>query len=162
MKLKPFQKDRIVELLSWIENLEDQHLWSGNTFQAGLNEEIFSFHLKRKDLYSFSFLENELLSYGEIVKTKDNNGVLCRVIVNPRLRKRGIGQNFINQILNWAFKQKFLKKITLNTFGHNHTAIKCYQSLGFNQIKYRRKFRLVGNDWKDLVIMEKKATEKRI
>lgn len=156
MKLKLFSHSKINQLLSWIINEDDQQLWSGNTFQEGLNAEILLVHLQRKDLVSFEYSEDDiLLSYGEIVLTKKCTGVLCRVIVKPERRRDGIGSNFILQIIDWAFKKKSLKKITLNTFGHNIPARKCYKTLGFKEISYKRNFRLVKNQWRDLVIMEK-------
>ena len=84
----PFPRESTSTLLSWISNAEEQQLWSGNTFKNGLNEEIFLQHLQRNDLYSFSFIgdNSKLLAYGEIVQSRENQVVLCRVIVNPKER----------------------------------------------------------------------------
>jgi RimJ/RimL family protein N-acetyltransferase len=144
-------------LLSWICSEEDKQLWSGNTFQNGLNADIFSIHMQRKEVYSHCYLgeKNSLIAYGEIVFTDGEKGILCRVIVNPDLRKLGIGKKFIRELSNWAFKKKSLQKIILNTFGHNHPARKCYQSLGFKEVSFKKNFRKVKNKWRDLVVMEK-------
>ena len=85
MKLVKFPKDKIPELLSWIQNDEQKHFWSGNTFQEGLNEEIFSLHLKRDDVHALCFLDKKrfLVSYGEIVLSELSKGILCRVIIKP-------------------------------------------------------------------------------
>ena len=157
MKLVVFPNNKIHDLLSWIRNEDDRQFWSGNTFQEGLNSDIFSTHLQREDVYSHCFLgdKQSLIAYGEIVVPDDKKGVLCRVIIKPDLRKKGIGRNFISELCNWAFKKKSLYKITLNTFGHNLPARKCYQSLGFKEVAFKKKFRRVENRWRDLVIMEK-------
>ncbi len=161
MKLIKFPESKIEELLSWINNEEDKQFWSGNTFQEGLSPEVFLIHLQREDIYSFSFLgdDDSLNCYGEIVKSRENKGVLCRVIVNPAIRRRGIGKTFIREILNWSFNQKKMKRITLNTFGHNKPARTCYQSLGFIEIALKKNYRKVGNHWRDLIVMEKETSK---
>ena len=146
-------------LLSWIENEEQKQFWSGNTFKDGVNEEIFSNHLARKDVHSHCYLgeTNTLIAYGEIVYSDLSKGVLCRVIVKPNARRAGIGKNFIQDLLNWAFHEKSLKKIILNTYGHNQPALRCYHTLGFREVALKRKFRWVGNRWCDLVVLEKNS-----
>jgi RimJ/RimL family protein N-acetyltransferase len=157
LKLEEFPNNKISELLSWIQNEEEKQFWSGNTFQNGLNPKIFAIHLQRKDITSLCFLgpRKPLIAYGEIVFPSLRKGVLCRVIINPNSRKKGIGKIFISQLLDWAFQEKSLQRVTLNTFGHNHPARKCYQSLGFKEVALKEKFRRVENQWRDLVIMEK-------
>lgn len=157
MKLEEFPNNKISELLSWIKSEEDKQFWSGNTFQKGLSPKTFAIHLQRLNVSSHCFLgpKKSLIAYGEIVFSGLNNGVLCRVIINPLSRKNGVGKKFIGQLLIWAFHEKSLRKITLNTFGHNHPARKCYQSVGFKEVAFKENFRRVGNRWRDLVIMEK-------
>ena len=153
----PFPRESTSTLLSWISNAEEQQLWSGNTFKNGLNEEIFLQHLQRNDLYSFSFIgdNSKLLAYGEIVQSRENQVVLCRVIVNPKERRKGIGKQFVANVMKWVFDEKKLYKITLNALGHNLPARKCYLSLGFHIIGVKRNYRWVSNQWRDLVVMEK-------
>ena len=159
MKIVPFPFEKINDLLSWVNNYEEKQFWAGNTFQEGLNKDIFLIHLKRKDLYPFAFINSdELLAYGEIIENDKNSGILCRVIVRAKNRKKGIGKKFTGEIVKWAFTQKFLKTIRLNTYGDNLAARKCYRSIGFKEIACKKKFRLVANKWKDLIIMEKKSS----
>jgi len=157
LKLIPFPKESTNSLLSWISNAEELQFWSGNTFKNGLNEEIFLQHLQRNDLHSFSFIgdNSKLLAYGEIVQSRENQAVLCRVIVNPKERRKGIGKQFVANIIKWVFDEKKMYKITLNALGHNLPARKCYLSLGFHIIGVKRNYRWVSNQWRDLVVMEK-------
>ena len=159
MKIVPFPFEKTNELLSWVNNYEEQQFWAGNTFQEGLNKDIFFIHLQRKDLYPFAFINSdELLAYGEIIENNKISGILCRVIVRAKNRKKGIGKKFTDEIVKWAFTQKFLKTIRLNTYGDNLAARKCYRSIGFKEIACKKNFRLVANKWKDLIIMEKKSS----
>ena len=163
MKLIKFPESKVKELLSWIKNEEDKQFWSGNTFQKGLTREVFLFHLQRKDLNPFAFIgdDSSLDCYGEIVNSGENKGVLCRVIVNPAIRRKGIGKTFIKEILHWSFNQKKMNLITLNTFGHNKPARTCYQSLGFIEVALKKNYRKVGDCWRDLIVMEKRNKNNR-
>ena len=78
--------------------------------------------------------------------------------IRAKNRKKGIGKKFTDEIVKWAFTQKFLKTIRLNTYGDNLAARKCYRSIGFKEIACKKNFRLVANKWKDLIIMEKKSS----
>jgi RimJ/RimL family protein N-acetyltransferase len=157
LKLTKFPRNKTQALLSWIRNEEEKQLWSGNTFRDELNEEVFLTHLERKDIRPFSFLgqRDELICYGEIVISPENNAVLCRVIVMPSLRRSGIGKKFIGEIIRWCTTQN-MNRIVLNTFGHNEPARACYRSLGFTEEALKKNFRKVGYQWRDLVVMEKK------
>ena len=157
LKLVEFPNNKIPDLLSWIRNEQDRQFWSGNTFQEGLNSDIFSIHLEREDVYSHCFLgdKKSLIAYGEIVVADYGRGILSRLIIKPDLRRNRIGRIFIGELCNWAFKEKSLDKITLNTFGHNLPARKCYRSIGFKEVAFKKNFRKVENKCRDLVIMEK-------
>ena len=161
LKLIPFPKESTNSLLSWISNAEELQFWSGNTFKNGLNEEIFLRHLRRNDLYSFSFLgdNSSLVAYGEVVQSKKNQAVLCRVIVNPGERRKGIGKKFVADVMEWVFDEKKMYKITLNALANNFPARKCYLSLGFRIIGVKRNYRWVSNQWRDLVVMEKSSAQ---
>ena len=161
LKLVPFPKESTNSLLSWISNAEELQFWSGNTFKNGLNKEIFLSHLQRNDLYSFSFRDDSssLLAYGEVVQGKNNQAVLCRGIVNPRERRKGIGKQFVADVMEWVFDEKKMYKITLNALGNNLPARKCYLSLGFRIIGVKRNYRWISNQWRDLVVMEKLSAQ---
>lgn len=157
MKLTPFPVKKSEELLSWVKTDGDRQFWSGNTFKEGLNLEIFTKHLKRKDLFSYSYLDknHNLIAYGEMVKNNSEQAVLCRVIVKPDERRKGIGKSFVNNLTECIFTKHKLTKITLNALGNNIPARKCYSSLGYKIIAVNRNFRWVSNKWCDLIIMEK-------
>ena len=94
MKIVPFPFEQTNELLSWVNNYEEQQFWAGNTFQEGLNKDIFFIHLKRKNLYPFAFINSdELLAYGEIIENNKNSGILCRVIVRAKIEKKELVKN---------------------------------------------------------------------
>tara|TARA_B100000959_G_scaffold236430_1_gene255244 strand:- start:32 stop:628 length:597 start_codon:yes stop_codon:yes gene_type:complete len=160
VKVEPFALSKTPTLLSWIDTERERRLWSGNTFQQTLNRQAFLSHLNRENLHPFSGLspEGELVAYGELVGKQGGEGILCRVIVEPNLRRQGYGKAFCTELLRLAFKKFRYLHLTLNAFHFNVPAIRCYKSLGFRQVAFRPKARrFQGEDW-DLVILRKVHT----
>ncbi len=148
-------KEEVNTLVSWIRNQEDLSLWSGNTFRNGFSADKMRLHLNRSDLDSFASLDkkSKLLCYADIVRKEKKTGVLCRVIVHPDHRRKGLGKAFCRDLLNWAKDSGRYSRIHLNTFGHNKAALACYEALGFRTVKVEPKCRKVGGQLRDLVVM---------
>ena len=97
LKLIPFPKESTNSLLSWISNAEELQFWSGNTFKNGLNEEIFLRHLRRNDLYSFSFLgdNSSLVAYGEVVQSKKIKQFYVALLLIQEKEEKGLAKNLL-------------------------------------------------------------------
>lgn len=157
MKISIFKPTKINEILSWVKLDIDRQYWSGNTFNERLNFQSFNRHIKRKNLFPYCCLNQQgiLISYGEIVVKNSKEVTLCRVIVKPDLRRKGIGKIFVKELTDLIFRSQKIHKISLNTLGNNIPARKCYLSLGFKEVRVKKNMRLVSNQWVDLIIMEK-------
>ena len=155
-----FTLDHIDTLLSWIQTPEDKVLWSGNSFISGLNRYLFKEHLCRKDLFAFQLLnqEKDIQAYGEIVLKAIDQATLCRIIVNPENRGKGIGKYLCKKLISEIKEWKVIKEVSLNTLSCNYVALSCYESLGFSQQGVRKKSRRIGSDWHDLIFMSLKLT----
>ena len=158
--LSRFTLDHTDTLLSWIQTSEDKVLWSGNSFISGLNRYLFKEHLRRKDLFAFQLLnqEKDIQAYGEIVLKAMDQATLCRIIVNPENRRKGIGRFFCKKLISEIKEWKVIKEISLNTLSCNSAALSCYESLGFSQQGIRKKSRRMGSDWHDLIFMSLKLS----
>ena len=154
-KLCPVRIKSVNTLVSWIRNEVELSTWSGNTFRKGFSRKRMQEHLKRKDLHSFAQLDDEgnLLCYADIVQGKERTAILCRVIVRPNRRGKGLGKAFCEDLLTWAKEKGGYRKVHLNTFGRNTAAMSCYKALGFRPLFVKPKCRKVGDEWQDLVIM---------
>lgn len=157
VKVESLTLNRTPTILSWIGTERELKLWSGNTFQQTLNRQTFLSHLNRENLHPFSGLspDGELVAYGELVGKQGGEGILCRVIVEPDLRRQGYGKAFCTELLRIAFKKFRYRHLTLNAFHFNAPAIRCYKSLGFRQVAFRPKARRFQNESWDLVILRK-------
>ena len=157
MEVLPFQASETATLLSWIDDELNRRIWSGNTFPEEFGEEVFLSHLDRENLFAFSGFDQaeKLVAYGELVGEKFGDGILCRVIVDPSKRGKGLGKTFCTELLRIAFEEFHYRNLTLNAFHFNVPAIRCYKSLGFREVAFRPKARSYKDQKWDLVILRK-------
>ena len=155
---KKFPREASKQLVEWIKSDEERVIWSGNTFEKEFTLDSFLKHLRRSDLVSFSYFtpHDRLLTYGEIVSEKSGVGCLCRVIVNPIDRSKGLGQRFCKDLLLWMKSEGKFSKAVLNTFAYNHQAINCYSKVGFKIVSRKPKSRKVSGVWMDTLVMSKR------
>ena len=142
-------------VLSWVQNEKDRVLWSGNSFSEGLNQIRFNNHLKRKDLFAFQLLDSKkyIQAYGEIVIQAIDRATLCRILVNPKMRGKGLGKLFCKRLILEIKDWNVIREISLNTLTSNKPALACYKSLGFRGKAIKKKSRRIGNTWHDLICM---------
>lgn len=142
-------------MLSWIQTERDRVLWSGNSFIDGLNLPSFQKHLQREDLLAFQILNKNaaINAYGEIILKSKEQATLCRIIVAPKIRGKGIGRLLCENLISEIRKLGGIKEVSLNTLTCNTAAMACYKSLGFINLGTRKKCRRIGHYWHDLIFM---------
>ncbi len=134
--------------------------WSGNTFlDCGIDSSTLKRHLLRDDLHAIGRFDqsNHLLAYAEIVmKQSASNCSLCRVIVRPNARGKGLGKSFCMECALWARNKLGCSVMNLNVLKLNRSAICCYLATGFRITQVVPKARAMGDKFHDLVLMSKK------
>ena len=145
-----FSLDYTDTILSWVQGEKDRVLWSGNSFSGGLNHQRFKDHLRRKDLFAFQLLDSEknIHAYGEVVLQAIDRASLCRIMVDPQIRGKGLGKYFCQKLIMEIKAWGVIREISLNTLTSNNPALRC-----FRQESIRKKSRKIGNTWHDLVFM---------
>ena len=97
-----------------------------------------------------------ILCYAEIVKTQNLAFLnLCRVIVRPDLRGKGLGKTFCKSLIDQVILTNRYRSIQLNVLECNQPAISCYQSLGFKISQRFPYARQIKNEAYDVVVMTK-------
>ena len=150
-----FSTENIQRVLSWVHCEKDRVLWSGNTFTRGLSAQSFLTHLQRRDLFAYQLLnqKNEIHAYAEVVIQGIDRATLCRIIVNPLRRGKGLGKFICECLISEIREWQGIEEISLNTLTSNEIALKCYKNLGFREDGIRKKSRQIGDTWHDLVFM---------
>lgn len=154
-QFRRFSDEHTATVLSWIQSEKDRVLWSGNSFSEKLNQIRFNDHLKRKDLFAFQLLDSKgfIQAYGEIVIQATDRASLCRILVHPKMRGKGLGKFFCKRLILEIKDCDVIREISLNTLTSNKPALACYKSLGFRSEAIKEKSRRIGDTWHDLIFM---------
>ena len=154
-QFRRFSDEHTATVLSWIQSEKDRVLWSGNSFREKLNQIRFNDHLKRKDLFAFQLLDSTgfIQAYGEIVIQAIDRASLCRILVHPKMRGKGLGKFFCKRLILEIKDWDVIREISLNTLTSNKPALACYKSLGFRSEAIKEKCRRIGDTWHDLIFM---------
>jgi len=88
------------------------------------------------------------------INLTNRSAMLGISIYDPKKRGKGYGQESINLILGFAFRNLNLNRVELETFDFNKRAKKCYQKVGFREVGTKRKARFIDGQYRDVMIMD--------
>ncbi|KAJ3747297.1 acyl-CoA N-acyltransferase [Lentinula detonsa] len=84
---------------------------------------------------------------------KKNRDATLAIALCPEFWGRGYATEVLRFIVDYAFRELALHRVTLNTFGNNLAAIKVYRKVGFVVETIQRKANWSGGKWQDVVSM---------
>lgn len=132
MQLIQPQGNHLVEMMSWFNTKQALEDWSGPGFSYPFDLSSFTEDLKLKTLNSFVLISStsEFLGFGQFYQ-RLNKCHLARLIVNPKLRGRGIAAQLMTSLCDLGCEQLKLNACSLFVLAHNESAIKSYTKFGF-------------------------------
>lgn len=150
IKLDSIEKEDLRKVIEWNINksADDLLQWAGPMYNHPLTlEQLESYFLNevKKDNSNIYVYKIKLDYTDEVIGTvelritdNDNNiGRVCRFLIgDENNRGKGIGTNALREVLRIGFEDINLEKITLGVFDFNHSAIKCYENVGFTKEKF--------------------------
>jgi ribosomal protein S18 acetylase RimI-like enzyme len=115
---------------SWVTSARDCELWTGwrVSFPIDLTTLPASLQFSEDNAYVW-IINAQIAAFGQVVKKADGRAHLGSIIVDPLLRRRGHGEQFVRALLVQAHARSPL--ISLNVDAQNSAAISLYQRLGF-------------------------------
>lgn len=135
IELIPFRKEDFSFLISWIDNEEDLIQFAGSIFTFPLTINQLDKYLLNSKRIAFKVIEKNTfvrIGHAEIYLNNNKTAKICRVLIgNPLYRGKGLGQQIIKKLVRFAFINYNVKKVELNVFDWNISAIKCYERVGF-------------------------------
>jgi RimJ/RimL family protein N-acetyltransferase len=165
--LKPFERTDFSTLISWFKSPEDLIQACGRTFQYPLDEAQLEIYLsgsqqpkpirkifKFVDFESCKHIGNATLE--RINLTEHSAAIACVIIGDPEFRGKGICEIIMQSVIQFAFDELGLTKLTLNVFDFNSPAIKCYEKAGF-KIADRNEVNYLGKDYVNIKMELNKA-----
>ncbi len=134
IKLEPFTQQDFKRMIAWIDSNETLITIAGHYFSFPLTEDQLERYLNDANSYSFNVIdieENHVIGHAEIIRSGDNNFKVDKLIIDPSGRGKGVGQQVMNELVNYAFTQLQATTIELYVFEQNKAAIRCYEKTGF-------------------------------
>ena len=135
IELKPFRKDDFSTLIKWIDKEDDLIQFAGNIFSFPLTDSQLDEYLTDLNRNAFKVVDkadNSIIGHSEIYLNENRTAKLCRILIgNPKFRGKGLGQEIVKELVRISFESYNAKKIELNVYDWNTSAIKCYEKVGF-------------------------------
>lgn len=130
LRLERFDENSYEELISWIGSEEELMQFAGPAFTFPLTKEQLETSVNDKNRFSFKVVNsntNVTIGHAEIYLT-DQSAYLGRIIIGDKeLRGKGLGQQIVHLLLDYAFSKHDKIKVELNVFDWNVEAIHCYR-----------------------------------
>ena len=156
MKFRPYKKDDAKEILNWIKNEKELRLWSADRYKNYpiTEEDINNNYIESKkisDFYPFT-LEDEGKIIGHLIlRIPGENKETIRlgyIIVDSSIRGKGYGKKLIEEAIEYAKNELGAKEINLGVFTNNEKALKCYKSIGFEEIAIEKNaYQFYDDQW---------------
>jgi len=138
----PFQDADAPVVAKWVRSNEELRFLAPGT-QPPLNKEKISgwqlprgrSYVGRIDADGPCETEGPIVAYGELnlIASERSHLWLGHCIVDPALRRQGVGGRFVTALLEEAFGRLAADKVSLIVFPENGPAIRCYLKAGFEQ-----------------------------
>lgn len=135
VELKQFDKADFDRLIQWIDSEESLIQFAGSIFNYPLTKEQLELYIADRKRFAFKVIEintGKIIGHSEVYNLGNNSAKLCRILLgNKNYRGKGLGQEVVKKLVNFAFEKLDSSQIVLNVYDWNTSAIKCYEKVGF-------------------------------
>lgn len=156
MLLRKYEPNDAKIISTWIKSERDLRLWSADRYSSypinakDINEN-YMLSMKENNFYPLTLVDNSKQVGHLILRNPNKDKSLFRmgfVIIDPNLRKKGIGKKLVLQGINYAKEKLNATSITLGVFTNNLSAINCYKSCGFKVVDTQKNvFKFYDENW---------------
>jgi ribosomal protein S18 acetylase RimI-like enzyme len=148
MKLIKVTDQDLLEVMKWFNSQSESNDWSGAIFKFPFTIESFKEDLQLDSLSSYCLVDSdfELVAFGQYY-LRVGRCHLCRLVVNPSHRGKGIATKLMDKLIENGLKNLSVKETSLFVFQHNKSAIKAYEKFGFIKSNYPEKMPMENCDY---------------
>ena len=151
-------------ILSWIKEEKAFYKWSAGVLGSyPLSSDEFDkkmCEMKSTNVfYPYVMLESDKVIGFFILRfsNKDINSMTIGfVVIDDKLRGKGIGKKMLNKAINLAFNKYKADSVNLRVFECNPSAYNCYKSLGFMESGFEMVRIIKDEEWKVIGLEIKK------
>lgn len=158
LRLRPYKNCDAKYIVNWIENEFAFHQWCADRYEsypiteADINKQ-YDEMAEADNFYEMTAFDEEGVKGHLIMRFTDAQKTILRfgfVIVNSKKRSMGYGKEMLQLALKYAFEILKVKKVTLGVFENNSSAYRCYQSVGFLEVKTEKPeyYHVLEEDWR--------------
>jgi len=152
LSLRRFDRLDFDRLLAWIENPEALMQWAGGFLRYPLDRTQLEVYRASGEgessprrILTACDGQGDHVGHIELNDIDRHSARICRVLVDPARRGRGIGRVMVRHMLRLAFGELRLHRVELLVFDFNSAAIRCYEAEGFVREGHLRDARRVGD-----------------
>lgn len=129
MQLRQSEDHDLETLTTWLDNELDARCWGGPMIRFPLLIPNLKSQIQWTVNRSYSLVENDsLLGFAQIAPKFHCNHI-CRVLINPGMRRKGLGKHLMNLVFESS--QSDHRNYSLFVYEENAAAIQLYKALGF-------------------------------
>lgn len=141
MELISSHECHFAELVSWIHNEQQLRQWAGPQLRYPIDAQSLGVDLECSSRPSFALISTDgsLLGFGQVYLRQERCH-LCRLIVAPTQRGRGIAGVLVDEICRQGSIELGVGAYSLFVYHENKAAISAYKKYGFSITPY------VGSD----------------
>src|SRR5207249_508265 len=106
--LSPFQPSEALRLFEWVSTPEDLHWLSPNTAWPLTARKVREWQGRGCEAFSLANSDGTMIGYGEanFFTPRGSDAWLGHLIIDPRLRGRGLGQLLVQSLLWHSFHRR--------------------------------------------------------
>jgi RimJ/RimL family protein N-acetyltransferase len=151
ISLRPFRRSDFERLIAWSDSPQALRQWAGPFFSHPLDEGQLERYLRsvgprRKLFMAVEEESGEAVGHAELDRIEPGRSAhVCRVIVAPERRGRGIGTALVEELRRFALDELGVTRLTLNVYKWNEPAIASYEKVGFRRRELHET--ADGDDW---------------
>lgn len=150
LRLRPYTKADAPTILSWCTDEKGFYQWTAGVMGAyPLTEERFAFVTTLMPFTVFD--ENGIVGFFTLRNPGESLDELRFgfVIIDPKLRGKGLGKEMLRLGLRFAFDVYGARKVSLGVFENNRAAYHCYRAAGFVDVVMDpvETYHVMGEDW---------------
>jgi len=133
MKIEKAKLEHAREIMGWFPDKESVTRWGSPYMKYPLQEETFleDIYWGRMSARIALADDGRLLGFGQFY-LKFGRCHLARLAINPELRGRGLGEEFIAALMKHGSEHLDTPDFSLYVMTANKPALNCYRNLGFN------------------------------
>jgi RimJ/RimL family protein N-acetyltransferase len=127
----------------------DEEEWIRNSWKQRQERKAFHFAIE-------TISDNKLIGGTGLfeIDWTSRSAMVGVSIYSPEYWGKGYGEESMNLLLSFAFRNLNLNRVELDTFDFNKRAQKCYLKVGFKEVGRRRKARFIDGQYRDDIIMD--------